>query len=89
MEPIFFATPAELRSWFERHHADRREPLVGFTIHWVTSAKRPETRERRLLLTPVLRRALRWNHVWAIARAREALEPYAPAAAARVPTTAR
>jgi uncharacterized protein YndB with AHSA1/START domain len=31
------------------------------------------------LLTPVLRRALRWNHAWAIARAREGLEPYARA----------
>lgn len=41
------------------------------------------------LLTPVLRRALRWNHAWAIARAREGLEPYARAAAAPVPTTAR
>jgi uncharacterized protein YndB with AHSA1/START domain/quercetin dioxygenase-like cupin family protein len=47
--------------------------------------------DRTLLkvLTPVLRRALRWNHAWAIARAREGLEPYARAAAARVPTTAR
>jgi uncharacterized protein YndB with AHSA1/START domain/quercetin dioxygenase-like cupin family protein len=45
------------------------------------------------LLTPVLRRALRWNHAWAIARAREGLEPYARALPtaddARVPTTAR
>ena len=41
------------------------------------------------VLTPVLRRALRWNHAWAIARAREGLEPFARAAAARVPTTAR
>ena len=41
------------------------------------------------LLTPMLRRALHWNHAWAIARAREGLEPYARAAAARVPTTAR
>jgi quercetin dioxygenase-like cupin family protein/uncharacterized protein YndB with AHSA1/START domain len=45
------------------------------------------------LLTPVLRRALRWNHEWAIARAREGLEPYAralpTAGAAPVPTTAR
>jgi uncharacterized protein YndB with AHSA1/START domain len=41
------------------------------------------------LLTPVLRRALRWNHAWAIARAREGLEPYARAAAAREPTTVR
>jgi uncharacterized protein YndB with AHSA1/START domain/quercetin dioxygenase-like cupin family protein len=51
--------------------------------------------DRRLLklLTPVLRPALRWNHAWAIARAREGLEPYARAltsiADARVPTTAR
>jgi uncharacterized protein YndB with AHSA1/START domain len=45
------------------------------------------------LLTPVLRPALRWNHAWAIARAREGLEPYARALptadAAPVPTTAR
>jgi quercetin dioxygenase-like cupin family protein/uncharacterized protein YndB with AHSA1/START domain len=44
------------------------------------------------LLTPVLRRALRWNHAWAIARAREGLEPYARALptadAVPVPTTA-
>jgi mannose-6-phosphate isomerase-like protein (cupin superfamily)/uncharacterized protein YndB with AHSA1/START domain len=35
--------------------------------------------DRRLLriLTPVLRPLLRWNHDWAIARAREGLEPYA------------
>ena len=41
------------------------------------------------LLTPVLRRALRWNHAWAIARAREGLEPYARAVAVPVPTTVR
>jgi uncharacterized protein YndB with AHSA1/START domain len=41
------------------------------------------------LLTPVLRPALRWNHAWAIARAREGLEPYARSVAAPVPTTAR
>jgi quercetin dioxygenase-like cupin family protein/uncharacterized protein YndB with AHSA1/START domain len=45
------------------------------------------------ILTPALRRALRWNHAWAIARAREGLEPYAralpTAADAPVPTTAR
>jgi uncharacterized protein YndB with AHSA1/START domain/quercetin dioxygenase-like cupin family protein len=35
--------------------------------------------DRKLLrvLTPVLRPAFRWNHDWAIARAREGLEPYA------------
>jgi uncharacterized protein YndB with AHSA1/START domain len=41
------------------------------------------------LLTPVLRRALRWNHAWAIARAREGLEPYARAVAVPEPTTVR
>jgi len=34
------------------------------------------------LLTPVLRPALRWNHAWAIARAREGLEPFARSVAA-------
>jgi uncharacterized protein YdeI (YjbR/CyaY-like superfamily) len=29
MEPIFFETPAELRAWLERHHADRDELWVG------------------------------------------------------------
>ena len=29
-EPIFFATPAALREWLEKHHADRREQWVGF-----------------------------------------------------------
>jgi uncharacterized protein YndB with AHSA1/START domain len=52
---------------------------------WRVHADRPLLR----LLTPVLRPALRWNHAWAIARAREGLEPYARAFGARVPTTAR
>ena len=30
MQTTFFATPAEFRSWLERHHADRSELLVGF-----------------------------------------------------------
>jgi uncharacterized protein YdeI (YjbR/CyaY-like superfamily) len=30
VKPVFFATRAEFRSWLERHHADRRELLVGF-----------------------------------------------------------
>jgi quercetin dioxygenase-like cupin family protein/uncharacterized protein YndB with AHSA1/START domain len=40
--------------------------------------------DRKLLnlLTPVLRPAFRWNHSWAIARAREGLEPAAQARAA-------
>jgi quercetin dioxygenase-like cupin family protein/uncharacterized protein YndB with AHSA1/START domain len=39
--------------------------------------------DRRLLrvLGPVLRPAFRWNHAWAIARAREGLEPYVRATA--------
>jgi len=56
---------------------------------WRVHADRPLLK----LLTPVLRRALRWNHAWAIARAREGLEPYAralpSAGGAPVPTTAR
>ena len=40
---------------------------------WRVSADRPLLRA----LSPVLRPALRWNHNWAIARAREGLEPYA------------
>jgi uncharacterized protein YdeI (YjbR/CyaY-like superfamily) len=38
MQPTFFATPAEFRAWLERHHADRRELLVGF---YKTSSGRP------------------------------------------------
>jgi len=40
---------------------------------WTVSADRPLLRA----LTPALRPLLRWNHAWAIARAREGLEPYA------------
>jgi Polyketide cyclase / dehydrase and lipid transport len=40
---------------------------------WRVQADRPLLRA----LTPLLRPALRWNHAWAIARAREGLEPYA------------
>ncbi|MEO8287765.1 MAG: YdeI/OmpD-associated family protein [Chloroflexota bacterium] len=29
MEPVFFATPAELRSWLEENHDKERELLVG------------------------------------------------------------
>ena len=48
---------------------------------WRVHADKPLLRA----LTPILRPAFRWNHAWAIARAREGLEPYAPArAAARV-----
>jgi uncharacterized protein YndB with AHSA1/START domain/mannose-6-phosphate isomerase-like protein (cupin superfamily) len=40
---------------------------------WRVNADRPLLR----VLTPVLRPLLRWNHNWAIARAKEGLEPYA------------
>ncbi len=30
MEPVFFATPAEMRAWLVRHHAAERELLVVF-----------------------------------------------------------
>lgn len=30
MKPMFFATPAEWRSWLEKHHARESELLVGF-----------------------------------------------------------
>jgi uncharacterized protein YdeI (YjbR/CyaY-like superfamily) len=30
MQPVFFATGAELRAWFERHHSDEPELLVGY-----------------------------------------------------------
>jgi uncharacterized protein YdeI (YjbR/CyaY-like superfamily) len=30
VKPTFFATSADFRAWFERHHASSRELLVGF-----------------------------------------------------------
>ncbi len=30
MDPAFFASPAALRRWFERHHADKNELIIGF-----------------------------------------------------------
>jgi quercetin dioxygenase-like cupin family protein len=45
---------------------------------WHVYADRPLLRT----LTPLLRPAFRWNHAWAIARAREGLEPYARGRAA-------
>jgi hypothetical protein len=45
---------------------------------WRVNADRPLIR----FLTPVLRPLFRWNHNWAIARAREGLEPYARRTAA-------
>ena len=44
---------------------------------WFVYADKPLLR----VLTPLLRPLFRWNHAWAIARAREGLEPYARGAA--------
>jgi uncharacterized protein YdeI (YjbR/CyaY-like superfamily) len=30
MEPVFFATPADLRAWFDEHHEEAPELLVGY-----------------------------------------------------------
>lgn len=30
MEPMFFATPEELRAWFDEHHEHEPELLVGY-----------------------------------------------------------
>jgi uncharacterized protein YdeI (YjbR/CyaY-like superfamily) len=30
MEPVFFTTPDDLRAWFEQHHEDADELLVGY-----------------------------------------------------------
>ncbi len=40
---------------------------------WTVFADKPLLR----VFTPVLRPLFRWNHTWAVARAREGLEPYA------------
>ncbi len=45
MEPVYFASTEELRAWFEQHHADEAELLVGYykrgvdrpTITWSQS----------------------------------------------------
>ncbi len=44
---------------------------------WTVLADKPLLRT----LTPLLRPAFRWNHAWAVARARERLEPYVRARA--------
>lgn len=38
MKPTFFAAAADFRDWLERHHADRRELLVGY---YTTGSGRP------------------------------------------------
>jgi quercetin dioxygenase-like cupin family protein len=56
-------------------------PRAGGThvrFDWIVAADRRFLR----VLTPVLRPAFRWNHHWAIARAREGLEPHAQRLAA-------
>lgn len=46
---------------------------------WTVFADRPLLR----YLTPVLKPLFRWNHSWAVERAKEGLEPYARAQAAQ------
>jgi Polyketide cyclase / dehydrase and lipid transport len=50
-----------------------REGKTHVRWDWIVFADRPLLR----YLTPVLRPLFRWNHNWAVARAREGLEPYA------------
>jgi hypothetical protein len=54
-----------------------KETATGTHVRfdWRVFADKPLLR----VLTPILRPAFRWNHAWAIARAREGLEPYARA----------
>jgi uncharacterized protein YdeI (YjbR/CyaY-like superfamily) len=60
--PRFFRTPTAFRAWLDANHARATELLVGFhrkdsgresgyrrlATHYVVSAKRPETRAKRL-----------------------------------------
>ena len=46
---------------------------IHVRFDWEVNADRPLLR----YLSPVLRPLFRWNHNWAIARARDGLEPYA------------
>jgi quercetin dioxygenase-like cupin family protein/uncharacterized protein YndB with AHSA1/START domain len=54
---------------------------VHVRFDWIVYADKPLLRT----LTPLLRPLFRWNHGWAIARAREGLEPYARRTAVRAP----
>ena len=49
-----------------------RDGGTDVQFDWRVIADKPILR----VLTPVLRPLFRWNHAWAIARAREGLEPY-------------
>jgi mannose-6-phosphate isomerase-like protein (cupin superfamily) len=51
----------------------QRDGKTHVRFDWTVFADKPIVRA----LTPVLRPLFRWNHAWAIARAREGLEPYA------------
>ncbi len=50
-----------------------REGRTHVRWDWTVFADKPLLR----VLTPVLKPLFRWNHNWAVARAREGLEPYA------------
>jgi mannose-6-phosphate isomerase-like protein (cupin superfamily)/uncharacterized protein YndB with AHSA1/START domain len=58
----------------------RRNGLTHVRFDWRVFADRPLLRT----LTPLLRPLFRWNHNWAIAQARDGLEPYARRSASRV-----
>jgi len=67
--------------WTLTPRDDRR---VHVRFDWRVNADRPLLR----VLTPVLRPLFRWNHNYAIGRARAGLEPYARAKAGSRPNTA-
>jgi hypothetical protein len=50
-----------------------RDGRVHVRWDWIVYADRPLLR----YLTPILKPLFRWNHNWAVKRAREGLEPYA------------
>ena len=58
--------------------SDREGGGTHVRFDWRVAADRPFLR----VLTPVLRPVFRWNHAWAIARARDGLEPFAQRLAA-------
>ena len=51
----------------------RRDGKTHVRWDWTVFADRPLLR----YLTPILRPLFRWNHTWAVERAKEGLEPYA------------
>ena len=56
MAPLFFANAQAFRAWLDAHSTSESELLIGFhkvgsgepCMHWITKAKREETRSKRL-----------------------------------------